>query len=89
MKDRTQRKTFERTRVLQGAFHVDLIDGAIREIIESNGKSGNIRWDFADFVPMELWEVHGLPANQVCLDGAHIEVTVRVSADFAADRESS
>ena len=88
MDDRIERRTFRRTRTISGAFQLDLIDGAIEEIVESNGRSGEIRWNLGDFIPMALWEVHGLPANRVFLDRAEIEVQVRVSADFTRESGS-
>ena len=87
MEDPVERRLFERTRALSGTFEIDANAGVIFEIVESNGKSGAIRWDITDFIPMALWEVHGPPTNRVFLAGARIEIEVRVTATFAAPRD--
>lgn len=84
MEDPVDRKSFERTRSLSGTFEIDGKAGVITEIVRSNGKSGTINWDVTDFVPMALWEMHGMPANRVFLEDARIEIEVRVTATFAA-----
>lgn len=83
MEDPVESRSFKRTRKLSGAFEIDADAGVITELVESNGKSGVIHWNVTDFVPMALWEVHGPPSNQVFLDGARIEIEVRVTANFA------
>ena len=87
--DPVERASFQRTRTLTGTFEIDATLGAITEIVESNGKSGAIRWVVTDFVPMALWEVHGPPSNRVFLDAARIEIEVRVTATFAASHNQT